>query len=374
MDPQKQWCHNPDCPARGQVGQGNIRIHSSKEQRYRCWICRRTFAASKGTPFYRLRTAADLVTLVLTLLCHGCPLQAIVAAFGIDERTVRQWQARAGRHCQKTHAAIVQQGRVDLGHVQADELWVKLVAKRVWMAMALAVPARLWLGGVIESRIATASSSPIWCRGYVLVRQAWRSWSVWMAWAGYVTAFLRVFRHTVRTGRRARPRLVVEPGLLIGQVIKRYEKRRVVGVGSIRVMRGTAEAIAGVLSKTRTGTVINTAYIERLNATFRGALAPLVRRGRAISHLETTLTAGMYLVGCAYNFCWCHRSLRLPAAQGSARLWSERTPAMAAGLTDHRWTMAELLHHQVPLPPWVPPRRLRCPRGRIQPSLMAGAM
>ena len=182
MDPQKQWCHNPDCPARGQVGQGNIHIHSQKERRYQCWICKRTFAATKGTPFYRLRTAADLVTVVLVLLCHGCPLQAIVAAFGLDERTVRQWQARAGRHCQKAHAAIVQQGRVDLGHVQADELWVKLVAKRVWMAMALAVPSRLWLGGVIESRIATAGSLPTWFRRYGLVPQVWRYWSVWTAW------------------------------------------------------------------------------------------------------------------------------------------------------------------------------------------------
>jgi hypothetical protein len=90
------------------------------------------------------------VTLVLVLLCHGCLLQAIVTAFSLDERTVRQWQGRAGRHCQKAHAALVQQGRVDLDHVQADELWVKLVAKRVWMAMALAVPSRLWLGGVIS--------------------------------------------------------------------------------------------------------------------------------------------------------------------------------------------------------------------------------
>jgi hypothetical protein len=81
MDPHKQWCHNPDCPARGQVGQGNIHIHSHKAQRYRCGVCERTFAATHGTPFYRLRTAADLVTLVLTLLCHSCPLQAIVAAF-----------------------------------------------------------------------------------------------------------------------------------------------------------------------------------------------------------------------------------------------------------------------------------------------------
>jgi transposase-like protein len=305
------------------------------------------------------------------LLYHGCPLQAIVAAFGLDERTVRQWQARAGRHCQQAHAAIVQQGRVDLGHVQADELWVKLVAKRVWMAMALAVPSRLWLGGVIsehrDRRLITHLVQKI--------RACAASLAILVCvdgLASYVTAFLRVFRHTVRTGRRGRPRLVVEPGLLIGQVIKRYEKRRMVGVVH-RVVRGTAQAIAEVLSRTRTGTVINTAYIERLNATFRSALAPLVRRGRAIAHLQGTLTAGMYLVGCAYNFCWCHRSLRWRAGAGASRQWLERTPAMAAGLTDHPWSMTELLRYQVPLSPWVPPKRQRRPLRRIQPSLMAGA-
>ena len=151
MAPQKHWCHNLDCPARGQTGQGNMHGHSQKEQRSRCGTGRRTFAATTGTPFYRLRTAADVVTLVLILLCHGCPRQAMVAAFGLDERTVGQWQARAGWHCHKAQEAIVQQGRVDLGHVQADERWVKLVGKRVWMAMALAVPSRLWLGGVISS-------------------------------------------------------------------------------------------------------------------------------------------------------------------------------------------------------------------------------
>jgi hypothetical protein len=93
---------------------------------------------------------------------------------------------------------------------------------------------------------------------------------------------------------------VVEPGLLIGQMIKRYAKRSVVGVVH-RVVGGTAQAMAAVLSQTPTETVINTASIERLNATFRSALAPLVRRGRAIAHIETTLTAGMYWVGCAYN-------------------------------------------------------------------------
>jgi transposase-like protein len=150
MNPQTQCCHNLNCPARGQVGEGNITIHSQQKQRYRCMRCRKTFTGTTGTPFYRLRTAVDLVTLVLTLLMHGCPPQAIVAAFGFDERTVADWQRRAGEHAQQVHEAIIEHGQVDLQHVQADELWVKLVGQRVWMAMAMAVPSRLWLGGVIS--------------------------------------------------------------------------------------------------------------------------------------------------------------------------------------------------------------------------------
>jgi transposase-like protein len=96
MDPRQQFCHNATCSAGGQVGQGNIGVHSRAEQRYVCHTCGRTFAATTGTAFYRLRTAADLVTVVLTLLSHGCPPQAIVAAFGLDERTVARWLARAG--------------------------------------------------------------------------------------------------------------------------------------------------------------------------------------------------------------------------------------------------------------------------------------
>jgi hypothetical protein len=122
---------------------------------------------------------------------------------------------------------------------------------------------------------------------------------------------------------------------------------------------------AATLAAPGGGTVINTAYIERLNATFRQHLAPLVRRGRALARTQTVLTAGMYLVGCAYNLCWEHDSLRLAAAPGAPAKWVERTPAMAAGLTDHRWTMDEMLHYHIPLPAWVaPPRRGRPPKER----------
>ena len=67
-----------------------------------CTECHKTFSATKGTAFYRLRTSAETVSLVVTLMAHGCPLQAIVVAFGFDERTVAllagaRWRPRAGR-------------------------------------------------------------------------------------------------------------------------------------------------------------------------------------------------------------------------------------------------------------------------------------
>ncbi len=364
MDPQSQFCPNATCAARGQVGQDNIEIHSQKERRYRCQTCGRTFAATTGTPFYRLQTAAETVTLVVTLLAHGCPRQAIVAAFGVDERTVAAWQAKAGTHCQQVHGHLVQQGALDLRHVQADELWVKVVGSKVWMALALAVPTRLWLGGVVSPhrdgtliaalvRLVRTTTTGVG-RGLLVCVDGL---------ASYVTAFRRAFRVPVRTGRVGRPRLVLPDRFLLGQVVKQYEQRHVVGVVH-RVVCGTPAAIAAALAMTDGGTVLNTAYIERLNATFRQHLVPLVRRGRALARTTAVLTAGMSLVGCAYNLCWFHDSLRLAAAPGAAAKWVDRTPAMAAGLTDHRWTMDELLHYQVPPPAWVAPkRRGRPPKG-----------
>ena len=167
--------------------------------------------------------------------------------------------------------------------------------------------------------------------------------------ASYVTAFLRVFRHKIATGRRGRPRLVVEADLLIGQVIKRYARRRVVGVVH-HVVRGTPEAITAVLTKTGGGTSINTAYIERINATFRARLWVLARRTRGLARTDELMRAGMYLIGAVYNFCTLHASLSLSVG-------GQRTPAMAAGITDHYWSVSELLWHRVKPPPWTPPKR-----------------
>jgi hypothetical protein len=272
---------------------------------------------------------------------------------------------RAGTYAEAVHRQVVVRGELDLGHVQADEVWGKLVGQRVWMAMATAVPTRLWLGGVVSAhRDRTLITALVG-----LVRACTRVTALLVCVDGlfsYVTAFPRAFRAPVYTGRRGRPRLVLAPGFLLGQVVKQYAKRHVVAVQH-RVVHGTRASITAVLTATASGTVINTAYIERLNATFRAHLAPLVRRGRALARTDASLTAGMYLVGGAYNLCWDHDSLRVAAEAGTGARWCQRTPAMVAGLTNHRWTMRELLSYRVPLPTWQPPtRRGRPPKATCQ--------
>ena len=98
-----------------------------------------------------LRKPTELIVVVITLLAYGCPIQAIVHAFGLDERTVASWRDRAGHHCQLVHQALVEQETLDLVHVQADEIRVKGRRLTVWMGLALMVSTRLWLAGVVSS-------------------------------------------------------------------------------------------------------------------------------------------------------------------------------------------------------------------------------
>jgi transposase-like protein len=354
MDPHQQWCHNSDCRAYGRTGEGHIVIHSQKERRYRCKRCGRTFTATKDTALYRLHKPRWLMLAVVTLLAHGCPLQAIVAAFDLDERTVARWQRESGSQCRRVHEHLVGAGKVALLQVQADEIRVKAVGRVYWLACALEVRSRLWLGGVISQH-----RDGQLIRGLLLrVRKCGPVEKILLVADGlssYKSQALAVFRKPLRTGKAGRPRLVLAAGVMIAQLIKRCQRKRVVEVIRRVVVGAEAEVISRVIGTQRSiRALINTAYIERLNATFRARLAPLVRRTRAGAHKQCTLESGMWLVGSCYNLLWRHRSLG-----------EERTPAMAAGLTNHRWTMEELLTFPTP-PAELPGWRGRKPRWLLE--------
>jgi transposase-like protein len=354
MDPTTVFCPNLACPARGPTGQGNIGIHSQKEHRFICHACHKTFSATKGTAFYRLRTVAETVALVVTLLAHGCPVHAIVAALGFDERTVADWWARSGRQGQAVQECLVEQPR-DLGQGQADEIRVKKQGGIVWRALARMVKTRLWLGGeVSEQRDMTLIRRLI-----ERVRRCAARRPLLVCTDGlvsYIRAIRETFRDPVQTGKGGRPRLRPWRHILIAQVVKRYERRRVVETER-RIVDGTPARVETLRRRAQGDGVINTAYIERLNATFRARLAALTRRGRALARRTLTLQHGMYLIGTVYNFCTPHASLA-HAGRGT-------TPAMAAGITDHCWSVRELLSFHVPPPRWTPPKQ----RGRPSQAL-----
>lgn len=359
MNPQELFCLNLDCVASGQRGRGNIRVHSQKEQRCICTECGKTFSFTKGTLFYGLRTDPDVVIKIIGLLANGCPVPAIVAVFGFDERTVKQWERLAGEHCQAVHEEVVQKQKLDLGQVQADEIKVKMQGGSVWMAMAMTVKSRLWLGGVVSQTRDRRMVDQL----FASVRMMALCLPILFAvdgFAAYPGAIRRAFRSALPSrGKRGRPTLVPWPDINIVQVVKN-RKADTLEIQR-RIVQGKQVAVEWLLQKTQFQGVINTAYIERLNGTFRQRLSVLTRRTRCPARRVDTLTAGMFLVGCFYNFCDTHKSLRQPLwLPNNRHRWVQRTPALAAGITDHIWTPAELLWFRVPPAPWSPPKR----RGR----------
>lgn len=179
--------------------------------------------------------------------------------------------------------------------------------------------------------------------------------------ASYVSAFRNAFRSKFprQEGETGRCKMVAWQAIAIVQVVK----QRVEGVlnAERRIVQGAKDRVERLIQTPQGKGVINTAFIERLNATFRQRIDPLTRRTRTLAQRAETLVAGMYIVGCFYNFCDFHHSLRLKLSGGSfGHRWVQRTPALAAGLTDHQWTPAELFNFKVPPARWKPPKQ----RGR----------
>jgi hypothetical protein len=150
--------------------------------------------------------------------------------------------------------------------------------------------------------------------------------------------------------------------LHIGTVIKRTEKKRVVEI-TRRMAHGLFCKAESLLQTSQGGTTLNTAFIERLNGTFRQRLASLTRTSRHAARRLHALETGMYLIGCTYNFCVAHHELSKASHMGSPC-----TPAMAAGLTDHPWSICALLSYRIAPPLWIEPQKAGRSHKQAQPT------
>ena len=257
-----------------------------------------------------------------------------MAAFGLDERTVAAWQRKAGQHAKAVQEQVVGRGQVDLGQVQADELYVKTQGGTVWVATAISVFSRLFLWGAIAPQ-----------RDEKLVTQLSRTCgAVPSLGSGSLGGgWLPSWNHRRAQGlplvAAHRPAWwpsagIARADLHIVQVVKQYRQRQVSGIER-RLMHGCLARAQTIMRMTQVGWgLINTAYVERLNATWRTWSPALTRRSRTPTRHTAELEAALFCTGGVYNFCRIHATL-------------DGTPAMAADLTDHVWSIDEFLRYRV---------------------------
>jgi transposase-like protein len=286
-----------------------------------------------------------------------------VHAFGLDERTVARWQQCAGKHCELIHKEKIERGVLDLLHVQADEIWIKMRGAVVWVALAMMVSTRLWIAGEVSKK----RDSDLIDRLMEQVRRCCKAMTAILictdGFAAYPKSIMRAFRDKVKNpyGIGA-PRKRVWPRLYIGTVIKYTVKRRVTEVVR-RMGHGQWRKAKRLIKASKGGKKLNTSFIERLNGTFRERLASFTRKCRHAASRIETVHAGIYLIGCTYNFCFSHHELSKSKTKGGYGF--PCTPAMASGITDHIWSVKELLTYKIPPPPLPVPKKRGRPRTKL---------
>jgi len=311
-------------------------------------------------------------------LAEGLGIRAVARVFEVDPNTVLAWLVDAADHLKAFSQYFLHEVRVT--QVQLDELYALLSAvkdgeiseaKAVgrlsrsphWVWVAIDPVTKLLLVIDVGDRTLGMAQCVVHQVARVLAPGCVPLFLT-DGFREYLTALLTHYGHWVQPQRRKaqgplpKPRWMPLPQLLYAQVVKVTRRRRLVRV-SHRVVFGTRVAIEQVLAAH--GWHINTAFIERVNLTIRQHVAAVGRRVMTLCKGEAGLHQQLAVYHTYYNFCLPHASLRQPLPQpeptngtGSARLWRPRTPAMAAGLTDHVWTLRDVLRFRVP--PWPQPQ------------------
>lgn len=337
MNPQDYVCQNESCKHFGLSNGNHITVHSQQQKRLRCKTCRKTFSHTKGTAFYRLHTEEDVVVKVMILLAFGCPSAAIEKAYGLDARTLKDWQVRFGTSAKHLHNRLFYH---ILAHVrvQCDELYVKMWGKVLWVANAIEIESRLWVSvKVSRSRTNFLIKKLLEDVKFCLIPLT-KVYFETDGLASYKSQILKVFRYKVPG--KTRWKYAPWKDLVLVQIIKTYRKKGkkylFEGLDKIKCSIGSWSKIGKYVRKFGIH-VVNTAYVERLNATLRGQLAPLVRRGRAIKKEEKPLEHLLYLKRTLYNLATEHKSLKVGKKQ--------QTPAMKAGICKKKIPFQEILKY-----------------------------
>ena len=384
VDTGHHFCPNPDCPYRGWVGWGNLRAHghpnSGPWRQLRCVVCWHYFLETLGTILHGKRTSVELIVRVIAWLAEGLGIRGTARVFEVDPNTVLQWLVEAAEHLQAFARHFLHD--IHVNQVQLDELFALLSAVKAGEVSAADTSERLerlpqWVWVAVDPESKLLLAIDVGNRTLAIAQRFVHHVAQVLApdcaplfltdgLRESLTALLTHSGQWVQPPRRQapgptpKPRWMPRPQLLYAQVVKTVRRRRLVDVQH-RVVFGSLEAVNHVLAPL--GWHINTACVERINLSIRQQVAAVGRRVSTLCKGEEGLRQQLALSHCYDNCCLPHTSLRLPLPQpepthgsGSATPWRPRTPAMAAGLTDHVWTLREVLLLRVP--PWPQPAGL----------------
>ena len=348
-------CANPECQLYGLSKQGNLKVrkmYGKDNIRYLgCSECGEEFSERKGTALWNSKIAESKAISIAEHLSEGNSNKSTARLVGSDVETVRRMGKRIRRHGRAFHDQQVK--GLACTTIEADERWgfagskdqqnwegeildpqSKLVIEQVQGERNEQMAEKLLQGA--KSRLQTPDETVLMSDG----------------WPPYATCFPKVFGRPYqppRSHRRGRPpkhRYRISRKQAHVQVVKQRQGNRVVQV-DIRMAHGYKPRVQQEL--TRLGyNKANTSAIERRNGTARSMDSYSIRKSIAFARTDQAKTArGVWAMN-VYNWVRPHRSLRqpLPIPQGR-KLYQPRTPAMAAGLTDHIWSVKDILTHQV---------------------------
>ncbi len=381
VDTSKQFCPTPCCAYYGWAGLGNLRANGypsgGRWRQFQCLSCKKYFLETHGTPLHGKRVPPEVLVWAVGAVAEGLGIRAVARVFAVAPNTVLQWLTEVADQA----AAFSRYGLHDVQgtQVQLDELFAVLSAVKAgevsqgealhhlsrshhWVWVALDPVTKLMLAIEVGERTLALAQRLVHQVVHVLA-PACVPLFLTDGFKAYRTAVLTHYGHWVQRlrcwaiGPMPKPRWMPLPQLQYAQVIKKIRRRRLVAV-SARVVFGTLAGVKQILAPT--GWQINTAFIERVNLTIRQHGAAVGRRVTTLCKGQAGLRQQLAVSHVYYNFCLPHASLRLPLPQpeatkgtGSAKRWHPCTPAMAAGLTDHVWTLREGVVFRVP--PWPQP-------------------
>jgi IS1 family transposase len=382
VDTSRHFCPHAGCRYRGWLGLGNLRANGHPSggpwRQFQCISCDGYFLETHGTIFHGKRVAGELIVHVVGCLAEGLGIRATARVFEVDPNTVLQWLVEAAEQLRAFSASFLCD--VHVKQLQLDELYAVLRGVKAGEiseenALKRLEHARHWVWTAIDPESKLLFAIDIGPRTLAMAQQVVHQVVQVLAsgcvplfltdgFKEYATALLAHCGEWVQpprrqaTGPAPKPRWMPVSQLLYAQVVKTMRRRRLVDVKP-RVVFGTREAVGQVLAAC--GWKINTAFVERLNLDIRQRVAAIGRRVNTLCQGEAGLRHQLALFQVYHNFVLPHASLRQPLlvpeptnGRGSVKVWRPCTPAMAAGLTDHVWSLKEVLLYRVP--PWPQPQ------------------